>query len=97
MSAAGREESLGKIGKVGLPWKRFFTSASLWFRMTRQGGDTMTGVSNHSGGADFKAEGLPYAQRVVEIFTKLRSKDLAEAQAVLKVCEEGRRQQIDNG
>jgi tetratricopeptide (TPR) repeat protein len=36
-----------------------------------------------------KAEGLPYAQQAVTIFTKLRSPDLAEAQAVLKECEEG--------
>ncbi len=35
-----------------------------------------------------KAEGLPYAQRAVAIFTKLRSPDLAEAQATLKECEE---------
>lgn len=35
-----------------------------------------------------KAEGLPYAQRAVAIFTKLRSPELAEAQAVLKECEE---------
>jgi hypothetical protein len=33
------------------------------------------------------AEGLPYAQRAVEIFAKLRHRDLAEAQAVLKECE----------
>lgn len=35
-----------------------------------------------------KAEGLPYAQRAVAIYTKLRSPDLAEAQATLKECEE---------
>jgi hypothetical protein len=35
-----------------------------------------------------QAEGLPYAQRAVAIFTKLRSPDLAEALAVLKECEE---------
>ena len=29
------------------------------------------------------------AKRAVAIYTKLRSKDLAEAQAVLKECEEG--------
>lgn len=34
------------------------------------------------------AESLPYAQRAVEIFTKLRYRDLADAQAVLKECEE---------
>jgi len=34
-------------------------------------------------------EGLPYAQRTVTIYTKLRSPELAEAQAVLKECEEG--------
>jgi tetratricopeptide (TPR) repeat protein len=33
-------------------------------------------------------EGLPYAQRAVEIFTKLRHRDLQQAQAVLKECEE---------
>lgn len=36
-----------------------------------------------------KAEGLLYAQRAVEIFTKLHSKDLEEAQAVLQECEGG--------
>jgi tetratricopeptide (TPR) repeat protein len=35
-----------------------------------------------------KTEGLPYAQRAVAIYTKLRHWDLAEAQAVLKECEE---------
>lgn len=35
-----------------------------------------------------KAEGLPYAQRAVEIFTKLRMQEnLEEAQATLKECE----------
>ncbi|MGH2522604.1 MAG: tetratricopeptide repeat protein [Anaerolineales bacterium] len=34
-----------------------------------------------------KAEGLPYAQRAVKIFTKLRSPDLERAQAVLRECE----------
>jgi tetratricopeptide (TPR) repeat protein len=32
-------------------------------------------------------EGLPYARRAVEIYTKLRHPDLAEAQATLKECE----------
>ena len=32
------------------------------------------------------AEGLPYASRAVEIYTKLRSPKLADAQAVLKEC-----------
>jgi tetratricopeptide (TPR) repeat protein len=35
-----------------------------------------------------KAEGLPYAQRAVAIYTKLRSPDLAWAQAVLTECED---------
>ena len=35
-----------------------------------------------------QAEGLPYAQRAVEIFAKLRSRHLENAQAVLKECEE---------
>jgi hypothetical protein len=34
-------------------------------------------------------EGLPYAQRAVAIFTKLRSPWLEEARATLKECEEG--------
>ncbi len=34
-------------------------------------------------------EGLPYARRAVEIFTKLRHRALTEAQEVLKECEEG--------
>ena len=34
-----------------------------------------------------RAESLPYAQRAVEIFTKLRSPELEGAQAVLKECE----------
>ncbi|MGQ0601654.1 MAG: tetratricopeptide repeat protein, partial [Anaerolineales bacterium] len=34
-----------------------------------------------------KAEGLPYAQRAVEIFTKLRSLNLEWALAVLRDCE----------
>jgi tetratricopeptide (TPR) repeat protein len=33
-----------------------------------------------------KAEGLPYAQRAVEILAKLRSPNLADAQAALKEC-----------
>jgi tetratricopeptide (TPR) repeat protein len=41
-------------------------------------------------------EGLPYAQRAVTIYTKLRSLELEKAQAVLKECEEGMMQQIDN-
>ena len=51
----------------------------------------MADASSRKGGADFQA------QRVVEIFTKLPSKDLAEAQALLKECKEGTRQQIDAG
>ncbi len=35
-------------------------------------------------------EGLPYAQRAVAIFTKLRHRDLAEAQATLKECEDAK-------
>ncbi|MFN8597303.1 MAG: hypothetical protein U0559_14125 [Anaerolineae bacterium] len=36
-----------------------------------------------------QAEGLPYAQRAVAIYTKLRmSENLAVAQEVLKECEE---------
>lgn len=38
---------------------------------------------------DRKAEGFPYAQRAVAIYTKLRHRELAAAQAVLKECEEG--------
>jgi hypothetical protein len=35
-----------------------------------------------------RADGLPYARRAVEIFTKLQSpENLAAAQAVLKECE----------
>ncbi len=33
-------------------------------------------------------EGLPYARRAIEILTRLRHRELAEAQAVLKECEE---------
>ncbi len=44
-----------------------------------------------------KSEGLPYAQRAVAIFAKLRSPKLEAAQAVLKECEEGATQRIDNG
>jgi tetratricopeptide (TPR) repeat protein len=35
-----------------------------------------------------KVEGRPYAQRAVAIYTKLRSPDLAKAQATLKECED---------
>ncbi|MDA1053156.1 MAG: hypothetical protein O3C40_22100 [Planctomycetota bacterium] len=33
------------------------------------------------------AEALPHARRAVEIYTKLSSPDLAEAQATLRECE----------
>ena len=39
---------------------------------------------------DKTAEALPYAQRAVEIYTKLESQDLAAAQATLRLCEESR-------
>jgi tetratricopeptide (TPR) repeat protein len=37
---------------------------------------------------DRPAAGAPYAQRAIEVFTRLRSPYLAKAQAVLKECEE---------
>ncbi len=39
------------------------------------------------------AEALPYAQRAVQIFARLRSPDLEAARAVLRECEEGTRAQ----
>ena len=33
------------------------------------------------------AEALPHAQKAVEIYTRLRSPDLAKAQAILAECE----------
>jgi tetratricopeptide (TPR) repeat protein len=35
-----------------------------------------------------RQEGLAYARRAIEIFTKVRSEDLEEAQATLKLCED---------
>ncbi len=63
--------------------KEFVAAVSVWLAqaLARQGR---------------KAEGLPYAQHAVNMFTELRSPKLTEAQAVLKECEEGV-QRIDNG
>lgn len=44
-----------------------------------------------------KVEGLPHVQRVIGIFSKSNDRNLTWAQAVLKECEEGTTQRIDNG